>query len=143
MSAPSYERFQPGDYTPLARAAFTGNAPDFLLQRRTKTASTGSLYAGLRTNAPTLRRILTTSRLAQEGLLDAASAIAALDGAARGELAPLAALHTLIVTELWLATLPTARDMWWEKTPAHQAQEATPCGTPPVSARPPARRASC
>jgi asparagine synthase (glutamine-hydrolysing) len=126
LAIPGYERFQPGDYKPVARAAFTGHVPDFLLQRRTKTAFTGSLYAGLRTNGPTLRRILTTSRLAQEGFLDAAAAIAALDGAVCGELAPLAALHTLIVTELWLTTLPTARDTWWEKAPTHQAQEATP-----------------
>jgi len=126
LAIPGYERFRPGDYKPLARAAFTGDVPDFLLQRRTKTAFTSSLYAGLRANAPTLRRILTHSVLAQAGLLDPAAAIAALDGAARGELAPLAALHTLIVTELWLATLPTARDTWWEKTLAHHAQEATP-----------------
>lgn len=126
LAAPGYERLQPGDYKPLARAAFTGHCPDFLLQRRTKTAFTGSLYAGLRANAPTLRRILTTSRLAQEGLLDPAAAIAALDGAARGEPAPLAALHTMIVTELWLTILPTARDTWWQKTPGHQTLEATP-----------------
>ncbi|WP_369253741.1 asparagine synthase-related protein [Streptomyces sp. R35] len=125
LAIPGYERLQPGDYKPLARAAFTGHLPGFLLQRRTKTAFTSSLYAGLRTNAPTLRRLLTNSGLAQAGLLDAAAAAAALDGAARGELAPLAALHTLIVTELWLATLPTTRDSWWEKAPARQAQEAT------------------
>ncbi|MGW0875339.1 asparagine synthase-related protein [Streptomyces sp. NPDC002740] len=123
---PGCERFQPGDYKPLGCAAFTGHVPDFLLQRRTETAFTGSPYAGLRSNAPTLRRILTTSRRAQEGLLDAAAAIAALDGSASGELAPRAALNTLIGTELWLAILPTTRDMLWEKTPAHQAQEATP-----------------
>lgn len=115
---PGYTRTRPGDFKPLARAAFTGHVPDYLLQRRTKTAFTSSLYAGLRTNAPTLRRILDRSLLAQAGLLDGAKALASLDSAARGEPAPLAALHALVVTELWLATLPTTRTTWWEKTTA-------------------------
>ncbi|MFD8148794.1 asparagine synthase-related protein [Streptomyces sp. NPDC059708] len=113
---PGWQRHRPGDFKPLARAAFTGSVPAFLLNRRTKTAFTGSLYAGLRANASTLRRILTGSVLGQAGLLDAGKARAALDGAVRGEPAPLAGLHALIVTELWLATLPTARQTWWEKS---------------------------
>lgn len=121
---PGYARTQPGDFKPLARAAFTGHVPDYLLHRRTKTAFTSSLFAGLRANTPILRRILHRSRLAQAGLLDGARALASLDSAARGEGAPLAALHALIVTELWLATLPTARSTWWEQTTAH-AQEVT------------------
>ncbi|MBQ0972964.1 hypothetical protein KBZ00_17720 [Streptomyces sp. RK31] len=122
---PGYARTQPGDFKPLARAAFTGHVPDYLLQRRTKTAFTSSLFAGLRANAPALRRILHRSLLAQAGLLDGARALASLDSAARGEGAPLAALHALIVTELWLATLPTARSTWWEQTTAH-VQEVAP-----------------
>ncbi|MEV5947743.1 asparagine synthase-related protein [Streptomyces sp. NPDC051993] len=121
---PGYARTRPGDFKPLARAAFTGHVPDYLLHRRTKTAFTSSLFAGLRTNAPALRRILDHSLLAQAGLLDGAKALAALDSAARGEPAPLAALHALVVTELWLATLPTARTTWWETTTAH-AQQVT------------------
>ncbi|MFB9539704.1 MULTISPECIES: asparagine synthase-related protein [Streptomyces] len=122
---PGYARTQPGDFKPLARAAFTGHVPDYLLHRRTKTAFTSSLFAGLRANAPALRRIVAHSLLAQAGLLDATRALASLDSAARGEGAPLAALHALIVTELWLATLPSARSTWWEKTTA-PAQEVTP-----------------
>ncbi|MGW0670715.1 asparagine synthase-related protein [Streptomyces sp. NPDC002746] len=121
---PGYARTHPGDFKPLARAAFTGHVPDYLLQRRTKTAFTSSLLAGLRTNAPALRRILDRSLLAQAGLLDTSKALASLNSAARGEPAPLAALHALIVTELWLRTLPTARTMWWETTTARQ-QEVT------------------
>ncbi|MEV7872716.1 hypothetical protein AB0P17_42975 [Streptomyces sp. NPDC088124] len=60
------------------------------------------------------------SRFAEENLLDPAAAISALDGATRGEPAPLAVLHTLIGTELWLTTLLTARHIWWQKTPGHQ-----------------------
>lgn len=122
---PGYARTQPGDFKPLARAAFAGHVPDYLLHRRTKTAFTSSLFAGLRTNAPALRRILGRSLLAQAGLLDVSKALASLGSAARGEPAPLAALHALIVTELWLATLPTARTMWWEQTTAH-VQEVAP-----------------
>ncbi|MFF2522271.1 asparagine synthase-related protein [Streptomyces liangshanensis] len=118
---PGWQRNRLGDLKPLARAAFTGSVPAYLLNRRTKTAFTGSVYAGLRSNAPTLRRILTGSVLGQAGLLDADKARAALDGAARGERAPLAGLHALIVTELWLTTLPTARALWWEKTTAKES----------------------
>ncbi|MER8159985.1 asparagine synthase-related protein [Streptomyces sp. NPDC094472] len=121
---PGFERTRPGDFKPLARAAFTGNVPGYLLQRRTKTPFTSSLYAGLRTNAPALRRILARSVLAEAGLLDGSKTLTSLDSAARGEPAPLAALHALIVTELWLTTLPTARTTWWETTTAHQ-QEVT------------------
>ncbi|MEE1930691.1 asparagine synthase-related protein [Streptomyces sp. TRM 70351] len=115
---PGYARTQPGDFKPLARAAFPGHVPDYLLHRRTKTAFTSSLFTGLRANAPVLRRILGRSLLAQAGLLDRSKALASLDSAARGEPAPLAALHALIVTELWLATLSTARTTWWETTTA-------------------------
>ncbi|MFE7462580.1 asparagine synthase-related protein [Streptomyces sp. NPDC057499] len=121
---PGWERNRPGDFKPLARAVFTPAVPAFLLNRRTKTAFTGSVYAGLRANAPALRRILSGSVLAEAGLLDASRAVAALDGAVRGEPAPLASLHALIVTELWLTTLPTARDAWWEKTTTTE-KEAT------------------
>ncbi|MFE7114559.1 asparagine synthase-related protein [Streptomyces sp. NPDC057654] len=123
-AVPGWYRNRPGDYKPLARAAFTPAVPAFLLNRRTKTAFTGSVYTGLRVNAPALRRILSGSVLAEAGLLDASRTVAALDRAVRGEPAPLACLHALIVTELWLATLPTARDTWWEKTTTGEKEAA-------------------
>ncbi|MET9776261.1 asparagine synthase-related protein [Streptomyces sp. NPDC006367] len=43
---PGWQRTRPGDFKPLARAAFTGSVPAFLLNRRTKTAFTSSVYAG-------------------------------------------------------------------------------------------------
>ncbi|OEJ22938.1 hypothetical protein AR457_37640 [Streptomyces agglomeratus] len=119
LAVPGWQRWVPGDFKPLARAALTGTAvPDFLLQRRTKTPMTGSLHLGLRKNAPTLRAILAGSRLAYAGLVDPTPALAALDSAGRGELAPLGSLHCLLVTELWLATLSLDRDHWWETAPA-------------------------
>ncbi|HEY8985465.1 MAG TPA: asparagine synthase-related protein [Streptomyces sp.] len=122
-AVPGWERHRPGDLKPLARAAFTGAVPAYLLERRTKTPFTGSVYAGLRANAPVLRRILETSQLAHAGFLDPAKALAALNGTARGEPAPLAGLHALIVTELWLASLPTTRETWWQNTPAPATEQ--------------------
>ncbi|MFF2026728.1 albusnodin/ikarugamycin family macrolactam cyclase [Streptomyces sp. NPDC058171] len=115
-SVPSFQRMKAGVYKPLARAGFAGLVPDFVLRRQTKTAFTTSLYSGLAANAATLRRILTESRLAQAGLLDGHRVGAALNAAVAGAPAPLAALHTLIVTELWLTTLPSQTGLatWWQ-----------------------------
>jgi len=121
---PGWERRRAGDFKPLARAALTGAVPEYLLSRKTKTAFTGSVYAGLRANAPALRGILSGSALARAGLLDTGKTIAALDAAVRGEQAPLAALHALVVTELWLSLLPSRRSDWWQKVPALELREA-------------------
>ncbi len=115
---PGWERARPGAFKPLARAAFTGLVPDVLLERRTKTPFTGSLYDGLRAHAPAVRRILAESVLVQAGLLDRQRVMGALDAGARGETVPLAALHGLVVAELWLALLPLSRTAWWERTNA-------------------------
>ncbi|MFE3143978.1 asparagine synthase-related protein [Streptomyces scopuliridis] len=112
LAVPSYDRTREGVYKPLARAEFDGLVPGFLLHRQTKTAFTSSLYTGLAANAATLRRIVATSALAQAGFLDARRAAADLERALAGAPAPLADLHTLISTELWLANLPT-RTTWW------------------------------
>ncbi|WP_457511689.1 asparagine synthase-related protein [Streptomyces sp. TE33382] len=121
LAVPGWERRVPGDFKPLARAAFTGSVPDYLLQRRTKTAMTGSLHLGLRANAAALRRIVKDSRMAAAGLVDPHLALAALDGAIRGERVPLGSLHQLIATELWLSTLPNRREFWWEPVPVQEA----------------------
>ncbi|MFG3310291.1 albusnodin/ikarugamycin family macrolactam cyclase [Streptomyces wuyuanensis] len=131
LAVPGWQRWVPGDFKPLARAALSGAVPDILLQRRTKTPMTGSLHLGLRTNHRALRTIVIGSRLAQAGLVDPVPILAALDGAARGEMAPLGALHYLIVTELWLTTLPTSRQHWWEP-----AREESSCPDTAVSTAP-------
>ncbi|MEU5748218.1 albusnodin/ikarugamycin family macrolactam cyclase [Streptomyces sp. NPDC047726] len=116
LAIPGWERWKPGDFKPLARKALGGSVPDFLLNRRTKTPMTGSTHRGLRANAVTLRAIISGSALVAAGLINPASVLAALDSAARGERAPLSALHQLIVTELWLATLSNQRIFRWETT---------------------------
>ncbi|MFD3997154.1 asparagine synthase-related protein [Streptomyces sp. NPDC058583] len=121
LAVPSWQRWVPGDYKPLARAALTGAVPAFLFERRTKTPMTRSLHYGLRTNYDALRDIIVCSQLAEAELIDPAPALAALDSAARGEPAPLGSLHQLIATELWLSTTPVSRGRWWAR--AHNRQE--------------------
>ncbi len=119
-SIPAYQRMEPGRYKPLAARAFTGLVPDFVLARQTKTNFGTSLYTGLAANAPTLRRILSTSRLVEAGLISPRQTATALEAAITGAPAPLAELHQLLVTELWLTRLSTRSDTWWlhEGSPA-------------------------
>lgn len=119
-TVPGWERSVPGDFKPLARAALTGTAPTYLLERRTKTSQTGSVYAGLRANATALQNILTSSHLAGTGLINAQLTRRTLEDALRGAQAPLGALHTLVAAELWLSTAPTGREQWWEQAPVAQ-----------------------
>ncbi|MFD8978710.1 asparagine synthase-related protein [Streptomyces sp. NPDC059564] len=119
-AVPGWERSVPGDFKPLARAALTGTAPAYLLERRTKTSQTGSVYAGLRANATALQHILASSHLAETGLIDAQLARRTLKDAVRGAQAPLGALHALVAAELWLSTTPTSREQWWEQAPIAQ-----------------------
>ncbi|MCQ8836185.1 albusnodin/ikarugamycin family macrolactam cyclase [Streptomyces malaysiensis] len=123
LAVSGWERRPAGDFKPLARAALTSTVPRFLLNRRTKTPMDASFHTGLRSNIRTLRAVLRDSQLAAAGLIDPATAQAALESAARGEHAPVSALHYLIAAELWLATAPTRRERWWETAPA-PAQEA-------------------
>ncbi|MBD3004905.1 asparagine synthase-related protein [Streptomyces sp. 5-10] len=118
LAVPGWDRKPLGDFKPLARAALTPMVPRFLLDRRTKTPMDASFHLGLRANIPTLRIILGDSRLAASGLIHPTAIRAALESAARGEHAPVSALHYLIAAELWLATLDTRRERWWETTPS-------------------------
>ncbi|WP_406200068.1 asparagine synthase-related protein [Kitasatospora sp. NBC_01560] len=120
---PGWQRRIPRDFKPLARAAFTGRVPGYLLGRRTKTAMTRTVATGMRANAPVIRALVGTSLLAGAGLIDPRQARTALEAALRGEPAALACLHYLIATELWLATVPTSRDTWWE--PNEEYEEIT------------------
>ncbi len=116
------ERVRSGVYKALARTVFDGLVPGFLLHRATKTTFASSVYAGLRRNAPALRGIVSGSALAGAGLIDARRVLDDLERAVQGVPAPLAGLHALVVTELWLATHDTARHTWWERD-----EEDVPC----------------
>nr|WP_228454146.1 albusnodin/ikarugamycin family macrolactam cyclase [Streptomyces alkaliphilus] len=118
MAIASHDRVHPDVYKPLARAALHGLVPEWLLHRRTKTDFSAGLHDGLARNEPVLRRILVSSQLAGAGLIDPRPALAALAAAAAGAPAPLGALHSLIVTEVWLAQLATRnRTTWWANAP--------------------------
>ncbi|MFH8635474.1 asparagine synthase-related protein [Streptomyces goshikiensis] len=121
-AVPGWERSRLGDFKPLARAAFSALMPAYALNRRTKTAHTQSVYAGLRANSQALNAIIRSSALVEAGLIDPVRTIAALDAAVRGEPAPLAGLHSLIAVERWRAALPIRRELFWEQASA--AEEA-------------------
>ncbi|MFD9792101.1 asparagine synthase-related protein [Streptomyces sp. NPDC059070] len=120
-SVPAHLRMEPGLYKPLAQRSFTGLAPEFILHRPTKTDFSTSLYTGLAANAPALRRIVHGSRLTEAGLIDSGRLTASLEAAIAGAPAPLAELHTLLVTELWLTSVSTARATWWQPEPKEPA----------------------
>lgn len=119
MAIPTFERARPGVCKPLARVALAQLVPDWLLTRQTKTLFTTSVFDGLAANATVLRSILAGSRLAAAGLLDARQAAADLESGIAGAPAPLGNLHTVLVTELWLARLhtQTSYGAWWQPAP--------------------------
>ncbi|WP_030237511.1 asparagine synthase-related protein [Streptomyces sp. NRRL S-350] len=119
QAVPAWERRQPGDFKPLARAALTGLVHAPLLARRTKTAFNG-IYDGLRHNAPALRALLAGSALAEAGLLDLAAVLASLDRTAHGSPADLVSLHALVAAEVWLTNQQSTFGAWWEPTLARE-----------------------
>lgn len=124
MAIEPFDRARPGVYKPLARAAFAGLVPHWLLTRQTKTLFTSSVFDGLAANAPALRRLVAGSRLADLGLLDRSRISADLESGIAGGTPPLGALHALLVTELWLARLETAARFtaWWQPAPDRSLQ---------------------
>ncbi|MCA1221395.1 asparagine synthase-related protein [Streptomyces sp. 8L] len=118
-AVPAWERRRPGDFKPLARAAFTGLVHAPVLSRRTKTPFDG-IYDGLRVNAPALRALLKRSTLAGAGLIDTGVVLASLDRTIHGSPADLASLDTLVAAEVWLSNLPGAAGAWWEPAPAQE-----------------------
>lgn len=123
---PSAQRTAPGVYKPLARAAFTGLVPDFLLRRHSKTDFTDSVTTGLIHNARPAEAILRSSRLAAAGLIDGLAAVADLRAAVAGAPVPLAPLHHLLAVETWLAHYDTALSpAAWSPHPAATDTEGT------------------
>ncbi|WP_067070785.1 albusnodin/ikarugamycin family macrolactam cyclase [Carbonactinospora thermoautotrophica] len=121
MSIPVSQRQSTTVQKPLLGAALRGLVPDFLLHRRTKGAYDGNAYTGIRRNANRLHAILDDSYLVQAGIVDHAAVRADLDRLIAGAPGRLAALETLITTELWLSrhtSRPPAR-VWRTEEPAH------------------------
>jgi asparagine synthase (glutamine-hydrolysing) len=102
MAVPASSRASTTVQKPLLGAALHGLVPDWLLRRRTKGAYDGNAYTGLRRHSDALRDVLTNSKLASEGWIDATAACTELDRLAAGVPGKLAALEALITAELWL-----------------------------------------
>lgn len=113
---------------PLLGAALEDLVPRWLLQRRTKGAYDGNAYIGLRRHHTAIRKLLTNSELAAEGWIDIHAATAELDRLTAGVPGKLAALESLITTELWLHQ--------HRNSPSVDTPEVTHDCTPPSPHRP-------
>ncbi|MFC7308968.1 albusnodin/ikarugamycin family macrolactam cyclase [Streptomyces monticola] len=82
--------------------ALQGLVPDVILGRGSKSAYTGSAYAGLRRNADTVRGLVEDSWLAKAGVIDPNVARTDTARLLAGAPGPFAALETLCSTELWI-----------------------------------------
>lgn len=101
LSVPASERTTVHAAKPLLRAALSGLVPDGLLSRSTKGNYSALHYRGIARNMDLLHDLLTGSRLADMGLLDASSARQTLTQAGRGVDVPLARLASVVAAEVW------------------------------------------
>jgi asparagine synthase (glutamine-hydrolysing) len=113
LAVPPAGRISPGRPKPLLAAAVGDLLPSGLVQRRTKGDYTASEYHGLRANAAVIRELLRRPLLAELDLLAADGPRAALEAAVAGRRAPLAALSSVIATEVWLRRLPELSADYW------------------------------
>jgi asparagine synthase (glutamine-hydrolysing) len=101
LSVPASERTTVQAAKPLLRAALSGLVPDGLLSRSTKGNYSALHYRGIARNMDVLHDLLTGSRLAEIGLLDASSVRQTLTQAGRGVDVPLARLASVVAAEAW------------------------------------------
>lgn len=116
LTAPSWTRADAHQFKPRLREAMHDVLPSHVWERDSKDSFTSHAYQGLRRNAPAIRDLLTTSRLAESGIVDSAPALVALERAVDGRTAPLGALAHLITAEMWVRSLEHA-PTWWTTTP--------------------------
>ncbi|MFE0059930.1 albusnodin/ikarugamycin family macrolactam cyclase [Streptomyces sp. NPDC059003] len=105
LAVPLPAHASPAVQKPLLGAALDGLVPDWLLTRPTKGAYFGNAYTGLRRNAPAVRELLASSRLAAEGWIDTDAALEEVDRLTAGATGKWSALEAVITTEMWLAQL--------------------------------------
>lgn len=92
------------DFKPILRIAMKGIVPDRVLTRRTKGSSLLPRYGwALAKERPLLRRLLTSSILADLGCIEPARLSAAVDRVAAGKTEPLRAICLALSLESWLA----------------------------------------
>ncbi|WP_109508927.1 albusnodin/ikarugamycin family macrolactam cyclase [Nocardioides speluncae] len=107
-SVPAAQRTSPYEAKPLLRNAAHGLVPDVVLDRRDKGDYTRLHYQGLRANWGTIHDLLSSSRLAELGLIDAVAVRETLHRGVAGVPIRLGAFDTVLATELWLRSLQTA-----------------------------------
>ncbi|MFI6764709.1 asparagine synthase-related protein [Streptomyces sp. NPDC050355] len=105
LALPASLRAGPPAPKPLLTTSLAGAVPPEVLARRTKGDYSSEDYAGARTASPALRALITSSRLAELGVIEPASVSASLDRAAMGVGAPFAALTRLLGVEAGLRAM--------------------------------------
>ncbi|KOX16372.1 hypothetical protein ADK67_40140 [Saccharothrix sp. NRRL B-16348] len=93
---------------PLLRKAMEGLVPAPVFARRTKGNYIGEDYLGVRAAVRSLTAFLSTSHVADLGLVDPEAVIRSVEQAGTGAPAPLPALNRLLGVEVWLRGLADA-----------------------------------
>ena len=101
----SGERWDTALPKPLLRTALEGLVPAAVFDRRTKGSYTGEDYLGARTMIHYLREIVSTSRLAELGVIEPARVMQSVERLGAGISAPMGALNQLVALEVWLHRL--------------------------------------
>lgn len=114
LAATAADRTTVHQAKPLLAAAFDDLLPPALLARRTKGDYSACEYHGLRANVATLRALLANPVLAELDIVQPDGPREALRLGLAGSSAPMAALGTVIATEVWLRALDTLNPTtWW------------------------------
>ncbi|SFH65199.1 asparagine synthase (glutamine-hydrolysing) [Amycolatopsis regifaucium] len=105
LTVPSYRRADPMTRKPLLGRALDGVVPGEVLSRTTKGNYTGEDYKGVRLASAELDARLSSTRLADLGLIEPDRVKESLSRAAAGLQAPFPALNRLLAADLWLRGL--------------------------------------
>ncbi|MER6784231.1 albusnodin/ikarugamycin family macrolactam cyclase [Streptomyces sp. NPDC000658] len=104
LSLPLPHRTDPFTVKPLLAAALAGLVPEAVLRRTTKGDYSAENYRGARMSAEDIRARLSSSPLADLGVIEPSRVIASLDRAVAGLSAPFPALNRLLGEDMWLVS---------------------------------------
>jgi asparagine synthase (glutamine-hydrolysing) len=99
---PAYRRADPAVRKPLLREALSGLVPDAVLGRSTKGSYSAEDWRGVRQAAAELKARVSTTRLADLGIVEPRAVRISLDRAIDRRPAPIPAFNRLLGTDLWL-----------------------------------------
>jgi asparagine synthase (glutamine-hydrolysing) len=126
LGVPAHERMSPWVFKQLMGRAFAGIVPTEVTSRRTKGDYTKHVFEGLRGSQDVLRALLKDSRLADLGIIEPATVMAALERGFLGANMPLPSLDMLIASEIWLRSLDNESWSRRDKYVASPAPQAAP-----------------